>query len=56
MRGLVPAEVAVLNAQEAVEDLGKHLLLLQAAELLAQAKQKIAEYVDQMMLRRKETK
>ena len=41
-----PAEKAIYNAQQAVESVGAHPALTEAAVLLAQARAKVAEYVD----------
>lgn len=41
-----PAEIAIREAMLAVEDVGAHPLLTEAADLLGKARNKVADYVD----------
>jgi hypothetical protein len=41
-----PAELAIYDAVQAVEKAGAHPLLTDAVNLLAQAREKVADYVD----------
>lgn len=43
----VPAETAIREAMLAVEDMDAHPLLTEAVILLGQAKDKVADFVDQ---------
>lgn len=43
---ITPAEKAIYDASVAVESSGAHPLLTEAVELLFQARQKVADYVD----------
>jgi hypothetical protein len=43
---LTPAELAIRNAMTAVEEAGAHPLLTDAVNLLHQAANKVADYVD----------
>lgn len=46
MDKMVPAELAILKAMEAVEGMGAHPLLTEAVVLLGQAKDKVSDIVD----------
>lgn len=41
-----PAETAIREAMQAVERAGAHLLLTDAVNLLAQAREKVADFVE----------
>lgn len=43
---LTPAEKAIYDALGAVESVGAHPLLTEVSELLSQAREKLADYVD----------
>lgn len=43
---LTPAEIAIWQAARMVEESGAHPLLTEAATLLQQAKEKLADYVE----------
>lgn len=44
---LSPAEIAIYQAIQAVEEVGAHPLLTEAVILLGQAKNKVSDYMDE---------
>lgn len=43
---MAPAEKAIYDAMQEVEKVGAHYLLTEAVNLLSQAREKVADYVD----------
>lgn len=53
---MIPAELAIRAAMAAVEELPPDVRLTDAVVLLAQAQEKVADFVDQTQLSQKDTK